>query len=395
MFGGIMYRQALWIVAVALGLAGCAAPGIVPGPTPDAIPWLDKTFSDEPATVTVGKEELFQLDPALQARLRDANLDGLGTQQKLKHILALIFGADLRGFHYAAGRSTIAAETWQRKSGDCLSLTVLTYSVARALQMPTQMQEVRVPLLFDRRGQLDVVNQHVNVLFRPGSHRTPEEAAPRDIVIDFEPEFASNRPGKPLSEDAILARYYNNVATEHLVAGRRAMAYAHFKAAILADPSFAASYGNLAVLYRGAGRLREAEQLLVQAVKLSDPPDVPLHTLTELLTAQGRTAEAQRYAEMLRAGRERDPYYWIGQGLAHLDGGDARQAIAALEHARDISHGFDEVHRYLALAYWRAGQASKARRELMALAAIGDQVGLEKLKRSIKGPKPGAGAPPS
>lgn len=390
-----MYRQALWIVAMALGLAGCAAPGTASGPVSDAIPWLDQAFGDEPARVTVGKEELFQLDPALRIRLREANLDGLGTQQKLKHVLALIFGADLRGFHYAAGQSTIAAETWQRKRGDCLSLTVLTYAVARALDMPAQMQEVRVPLLFDRRGQLDVVNQHVNVLFRPGSHRAPEEAAPRDIVIDFEPEFASNRPGKALSEDAILARYYNNVATEHLLAGRRAMAYAHFKAAIVADPGFAASYGNLAVLYRSAGRLREAEQLLVQAVKLSDPPDVPLHTLTELLTAQGRNAEAQRYAEMLRAGRERDPYYWIGQGMRHLDDGDPKKAISALEHARDISHGFDEVHRYLALAYWRAGQASKAQQELMALAAIGDEDGVAKFKRAIKRFKPGVGGPPS
>jgi tetratricopeptide (TPR) repeat protein len=316
--------------------------------------------------------------------LRDANLDGLGTQQKLKHILALIFGADLRGFHYAAGRSTIAAETWQRKSGDCLSLTVLTYSVARALQMPTQMQEVRVPLLFDRRGQLDVVNQHVNVLFRR-AHRDVRDSEAQDVVVDFEPGLASRRPGRLLSEDAVLARYYNNIATEHLAHRRYGPAYAHFKAAILADPAYAASYGNLAVLYLGAGLKAEAEKLLLHAVALGDPADVPIHTLHQLYVEQGRIAQAQRLERAIAEGRERDPYHWIGLGVGHLEAGEIRAAIDALERARAMATGFDEIHRYLAVAYWRAGEEAKAREQIAQLARSGDKVGLAMLRRKTQG----------
>jgi Tfp pilus assembly protein PilF len=183
----------------------------------------------------------------------------------------------------------------------------------------------------------------------------------------------------------VVARYYNNIAAEHLANGRRELAYAHFKAAIQADPGYAASYGNLAVLYRDAGMAVEAEQLLRTAVALGEASDVPLHTLHQLLTEQGRTVEATRLAQVLQAGRERDPYHWIGLGLRHLDDGDVRGAIGALEHARDLASGFDEIHRYLAVAYARAGESRKARDELAVVASLtGDNRMVSKLKRKIR-----------
>jgi tetratricopeptide (TPR) repeat protein len=308
-------------------------------------------------------------------------------QHRLKHLLALIFGADRQRFGYQAGHSTPALETWRLQRGDCLSLTVLAYSAGRAMGLDAQMQEVRIPISFDRRGQLDVVNQHVNVLFRR-AHRDLRDSEARDVVVDFEPDFASRKPGRMLSEDGVLARYYNNVATEHLAQGRPASAYAHFKAAIVADPTYSASYGNLAVLYRSAGLDGDAEQLLRHAIALGEPADVPMHTLHQLLTEQGRTAEAQRLERALAAGRERDPYHWIGLGVRHLEDGEVREAIDALEHAREMATGFEEVHRYLAIAYWRAGEAGKAREQIALLASSGDKAGLAKLRRKLREAQP-------
>lgn len=380
-----MFRALLAIAVLLLGLAGCANAPVAPALS--QLPWQDSAFSYDAAQVTVGKEELFRLDADLLAPLQAPEVLAMTPQHRLKHLMALIFGADRRRFGYRAGHSTPAWETWRLQSGDCLSLTVLAYSAARAIGLDAQMQEVRVPVSFDRRGQLDVINQHVNVLFRR-AHRDLRDSKARDVVVDFEPDFASRRPGRMLSEDAVLARYYNNVATEHLANGRREPAYAHFKAAIRADPAYSASYGNLAVLYREAGLAPDAEQLLRYAVALGDPADVPLHTLHQLLTEQGRTAEAQRIARVLAAGRERDPYHWIGLGVRHLEDGEVRQAIDALEHAREMVTGFDEVHRYLAVAYWRAGEPGKAREQIALLASSGDKAGLAKLRRKIQGAQP-------
>ena len=383
-----MVRRVLCLVLFLAGLAGCANTPVAPAAA--GLPWQDRTFGFETGLVTAAREDVFRLDPELLKKIQDVQVGRMGTAHRLQHLMTLIFGPDLRRFTYAAGHSTTAAETWRLQRGDCLSLTVLTYAVAKAMDMEVTMQEVQVPALFDRRGQLDVVNQHVNVLF-PRAHRKPlEDNIARDVVVDFEPEFASAARGRALSESAIVARYYNNTAAEHFAQGRNALAYAHYKAAILSDPGYAASYGNLAILYRNAGLLRDAEQLLRYAVALGDPSDVPMRALHQLLAEQGRDAEAQYYARELQARRERDPYYWIGLGLQHLEAGDNRRAIVALEHARGMASGFEEVHRYLALAYWRAGEAARANEELSQLAALtGDEAGTSKLRKKFRGtPEP-------
>ena len=363
-----MLRRLPAIALCVLALAGCAA--APPEPALAQLPWRDAVFDYNADLVPVSRDELFRLDPQLLARLQARSPEGWSTEQRLKHLLATVFGPDGRGIAYTAGHSTTAAQTWQQRRGDCLSLAVLTYSVARALGMDARMQEVPTPVLYDRRGPLDFVNQHVNVLFQRARRNAPDGAGYRDVIVDFEPELASGRAGLALSEDSVLARYRNNIAAEHLAAGRTALAYAHFKAAIQADPAFAATYGNLAVLYRQAGLAVEAEQLLRRALVLADPPDVPLHALHQLLLEQGRTAEAAGYAVQLQARQARDPYHWIALGSRHLEAGEVRQAIAALERAQAMAHGFAEVHRHLALAYWRAGEPVRANEQLAVLAAI-------------------------
>jgi Tfp pilus assembly protein PilF len=364
-----MLRQALAIACLVLGLTGCAALPEAPSRN-EPPPWADAAFAWDPALVTVARDDLFRLPPALLDQLQSPGVRDGAPSQRLKHLLALIFGDDLRGFSYQAGHSTPAAQTWERKRGDCLSLTVLTYSAARALGMPAQMQEVQVPVLFDRRGGLDVVNGHVNVIFARAQRGLLEDAQPRDVVIDFEPEFASSRRGKALSEDAILARYYNNIAVEHLARHQRTLAYAYFKAAVLADAGYGGAYTNLSVLYAEAGLHRDAEQLLQHAIALGDPADVALRSLHQLLVQQGRHAEAKGYARMLEARRASDPYHWIGLGVDRMQAGDARGAVRALERARSIAVGFPEVHRLLAIAYWRAGDRGRAQDELTLLASL-------------------------
>src|SRR5260221_8584860 len=176
-----------------------------------------------------------------------------------------------------------------------------------------------------------------------------------DVIIHFEPQIASRPEGLALSDDGILARFYNNVAVEYLAQGDLTLAYAHFKAAILADAGYSPTYGNLAQLYKRRGLLQSAEQLVLYGIALSDDADIALRSLHQLLVSQGRESEAVKYAEILRARQERDPYYWLGVGLDHLQRGNYTNAVDALEHAQDLTSGFQEVHRYFAIAYLRAG----------------------------------------
>jgi tetratricopeptide (TPR) repeat protein len=367
-----MLLKALWVGGSLIVLAGCAATPLAP--LPAHVLWQDQAFEYDPALVSVGKRDLFQLDAGLLSKLRDPRIQNSSAQYRLNHLVTLLFEPETKDFSYSRNHSTIAAETWRRKSGDCLSLTVLSYSLAKALEMPVQMQEVRVPVVFDRRGSVEFLNRHVNLLIsgRSDGGLYVKDGLLRagDVIIDFEPQVASRREGTALSDDGILARFYNNVAAEYLALGELNLAYAHFKAAVLAAPGYSPSYSNLAQLYTRKGLLHSAEQLLLYAIALDEDSDIALRSLHQLLVSQGRESEALKYKEILQARQEKDPYYWLGVGLHDLQEGSYQKAVDALEHAQDLTRGFQEVHRYLAMAYWRAGKPVQAKNQLAVLAAL-------------------------
>jgi tetratricopeptide (TPR) repeat protein len=367
-----MLLKALSIAECFIVLAGCAA--APPAPLPAHLLWQDQAFGYDAALVSVGKRDLFQLDAALLSKLHDPGIQNSSAQYRLNHLVSLLFEPETKDFSYSKSHSTIAAETWRRKSGDCLSLTVLSYSLAKALDMPVQMQEVRVPVVFDRRGSVEFLNRHVNLLISGrsdgGLYVKDGLMQSGDVIIDFEPQVASRKEGIALSDDGILARFYNNVAAEYLAQGDLTLAYAHFKAAVLADPGYSPSYSNLAQLYTRKGLLRSAEQLLLYAIALNDDADIALRSLHQLLVSQGRESEALKYKEILQARQYKDPYYWLGVGLHHLQEGNYQKAVNALERAQDLTRGFQEVHRYLAIAYWRAGKPVQAKNQLSVLASL-------------------------
>lgn len=351
-------------------LCACSVEPVLP-PATEAM-WRDAAFDYDPNLVVATRQSLFQLDATTLSQLRADGVTEQNLGSRVAYLMTLVFGPQMKAFEYVGGHSTVAAQTWRNKRGDCLSLTVMSYALARALDVPLQMQEVRVPVNFDRRDGVDFLNQHVNSIvhtdrpLRVGDRMLPAG----ELLVDFLPQIGSNQRGKALDENAVLARYYNNVAAEQLALGRDRMAYAHFRAAIRADPAYAASYANLAALYLRAGLNDAAETALRQALLRNPHADLALSSLHQLLLSQGRTAEAATYEKRLRAGRDNDPYYWLGLGIERIRKEQFAAAADALEHAQQLTSGFTEVHQYLAIAYWRSGRQLLARDQLAILRGL-------------------------
>lgn len=374
-----------FIIVCLIALAGCATPPVAQLSVNHL--WQDKAFNYRPAQVTETKETLFELDPAIAAKLLAPAVQNMSTERRVDYLISLLFPSGRIIFSYSAGHSTGAAETWRSKRGDCLSLTLLTYAAAKTLGISAQMQEVRVPVAIDRRDNVDFLSGHVNV-------KLPNAAAlnvggryfpPGGIIVDFEPQVGSRQRGTSLSDDEILARFYNNRAAEYLAQRTDDLAYAYFKAAIITDAKLAAGYTNLAQLYYRHGLVESAEQVLYHAIALKDVTGSPLRALHNLLVNQGRDAEVRKYAELLRQHEDEDPYFWLGVGLDHLQQSRYAKAIDALERAEGLTSGFAEIHRYLAIAYWRNGQQSAADRQLSLLTEMNrDDPELEALSQTIR-----------
>ena len=385
-------RRLCWVAFMGLCgllLGGCASTRVAT--LAPATLWQDAAFGYEPGLVTETHESVFALDPELVQSLRVGEGGGVPTATRLERLLARLYTREGILLTYTSGHTTGAMQTWRNKRGDCLSLTILAYAAAKSLRLDAHMQEVSVPLIVDRREGLDYINGHVNVFVSSGSEVSVngQVYGVGGFVIDFEPQPGSRRAGEWLSESAILGRYFSNRATEFMAAQDRARAYAYYRAAIAAAPDYAPAYANLAHLYAIQDLPDNAEQLLLHAIALGGPSYAPLRALQRLLTAQGRTTEAQHYADLLTRRQADDPYHWFGLGLTALNAGRYGEAISKLERAAALTSGFEEVHYNLGLAYWRAGQREAAGKQLAALAAINQRdPGVAVLSKKMQGLAP-------
>jgi len=377
------------VCVVLAGLAGCATPLAVSA-LPDSV-WQDAPFDYHADRVVEGRDAVFGLTESVRKSLALQDRGQRSTEGRLDALIARLYGPSGIRLTYSSGHTTGAAQTWINQRGDCLSLTILAYAAARELGLLAHMQEVRVPVMLDRRDGVDYVNEHVNLFVRNDTEALINgQAVPSGgFIIDFEPQPGSRASGHWLSEDAILARFYNNRATEYLARDDRANAYAYFRAAQKLAPDYAPAYTNLAHLYARQGLQSQAEQLLQHAIALGGPSYAALRAMAQLLRAQGRDAEAQQFTTLLARRQDEDPYHWLGVGLEALQSGRNRDAIAALEKAAALTTGFEEIHYNLGLAYFRDGQPAAARKQLALLSDINRRdPGIAVLSKKLRGIAP-------
>jgi Tfp pilus assembly protein PilF len=355
--------KALTFAACCL-LAGCAAEAM-------RTPAVDTLFADaEHGTPPAALDaDVFAISPAMQAALDSADLRAqrkrLGTEQGL--VAALYDGGGLK-LEYDAARTRSAAEAFEARRGNCLSLVIMTAAFARALGLDVRYQAVVVDENWRRSGDTVVASGHVNLSLGPRG-RTGWPGGEGAITIDFLPgEAVQGYRSYPLDEATILAMFANNRAVEALLQDRLDEAYWWARTAVLRDARFVPAYNTLAVIHQRHGDAALAERSWRLALQREPENVVAMRNLAPLLAREGRQGEADALLARAASIEPYPPYYYYEQGMAALQRQDYAQArrLFAREVARAPDH--DEFHFWLAVALLRLGQGQEARTQL-ALAA--------------------------
>ena len=261
---------------------------------------------------------------------------------------------------YDATFTRTAAEAFESRSGNCLSLVLMTSSFARQLGLEVRYQLVFSQQSWRRDEELAYLNQHVNlVLLHP--------PAKDQMVVDFAPlagEEGKDVRFRVVGEDTIVAMYMNNRAVELLAKHEFDRAYWWARAAIRRDPGFLDAINTLAVLYRSRSRPDEAERLLDFLLAIEPDDIVALDNLESVLRELGRDREADQVALRVKQLRPVPPFRSYDEGMVALGQGRYAQARDLFEKEIRRDARYDKFHASLALAWFGLGELDKAQAQM-------------------------------
>jgi len=352
-----------WILALTTfgALSACSTPGLAPVPRslmhdelfapPAHAPETASVFTLSPAMLAYANTEL-----AAVARMpdpRQALIDALYQKGRLR-------------LDYDSTYTRNAAQAFDARAGNCLSLVIMTASFAKHLNLPVQYQAVLSDDFYTQSGTLLMASGHVNMVLAPPLAR--QVIGRHDQVsytVDFLPQDdLRGQVTRHLDERTIVAMYLNNRAAELLGAGRPTDAYWFARAALLHDPAFHPAANTLGVVYARAGHPHLAEAAYRIAWAADPLSSSALSNLSKLLQQQGRDAEAAPLAARLVQMQPNPPFHHFRQGQAAMQSGDFDRASEHFRRELRLQPFQDEVHFWAAQAALKLGDRPKAMRHL-------------------------------
>lgn len=351
----------LAIAAGALGLAACAAAPVAPPPVD---PGLLRDADFQPRTAAA--HDIFSLTPEMREFLRGPVKRAVMSAGKVEGLINALYAGNRLILEYESSRTRDAAEAFEARAGNCLSLAIMTAAFAREMGLAIQYREVLTEQLWLQDRDFVVYAGHVNLtLGRRDMTVKVINGHNSELIVDFLPrQQLLGQRARIVSEARIIAMYHNNRAAELIVDHDWRRAYWHVRDALAADPTYAAPYNALGVIYQRRGQPALAEAAFRETLRHEADNTRALANLAALLEETGRGAEAKIVATELRRVQPEPPFHHFRLAKAALARGEYSQARDAFQEALRRNGQYAEIHLGLAAAYLGLGDARRAKAEL-------------------------------
>ncbi|GJJ01335.1 hypothetical protein RugamoR64_18730 [Duganella rhizosphaerae] len=345
-------------------LCGCAGPSLTQRAAAPMV-FHDQLF--QPPAKPVDTAHVFAVSPAMRSYLSREIGHSLSRKDPRRELFDALYRKDKLQLEYDSAITRDAAQTFEARAGNCLSLAIMTAALARELNLVVQFQQVEVEESWSRAGNLYFASNHVNLsLGRPRLSQGDVYSVDLSnaLTVDFIPIPPKARENaRPLEEQTIIAMYLNNRAAELLSQGKLDDAYWSARKAVEQDPNFLHAYNTLAVVYQHHGNLPEAEQALRYALSQAPDNTIFLSNLVQSLAAQpgqDKQAEAARLRIRLTQLEPDPPFHFFNLGQAAMEAGDYRRARDLFAREVERVPDYHEFHFWLALANYQLGNLREA-----------------------------------
>lgn len=348
-----------WAIAFcALLLAGCASERVAPPLDPRL--FQDQLF--QPPSAQVGAADIFKLTPEMKDYAQQQIVRRQREKSPQQALFDALYAKGQLKLEYDSAMTRNAAQAFQARAGNCLSLVIMTAALAREAGLQVSFQSVAVDDNWSRSGNLYFSSGHVNLMLgKPRLDNRNGYDAHEFMTIDFlPPDVLRRQVSQPLEEPTIIAMYMNNRAAETLVAGQVDDAYWWAREAIGHDPAFIPAYNTLGVIYQHHGDHAAAERVLRYAYQQTPANTVVMFNLAQSLRDLNRPAEAQALADQLARLEPQPPFYFFNQGREAMRQGDYARARSLFARELQRDPYYHEFHFWMAAASYMTGDLADA-----------------------------------
>jgi tetratricopeptide (TPR) repeat protein len=358
----------LAVVLVSTVLASCAVAPVAP---------LDARFFRDPlfaaASERIRGGDVFALSPEMKRYVDEEIAPRAKTKGRQRGLIDALYSRDELKLEYDTEMTRNAAQAFAARSGNCLSLVIMTAAFAKELGLPVEYQKVLVDDAWARAGDIYLSIGHVNLTL--GKRKTDEGGfgyrvgvKPREsdgLMIDFLPpdDLRSVRT-RAIDEEIVVAMYMNNRAVEALSRQQLDDAYWWAREAIVQAPAFLTPYNTLGAIYQRHGNLKEAEQVLAHVLDREPTNIQAMSNLIVVLNSLGRVEESQRWSGKLQQMDPDPPFSYFNRGMAAMRDGDVQTAKEAFAKEVARAPDYHEFQFWLAVAYLNLGKIEQARKHL-------------------------------
>jgi hypothetical protein len=272
------------LVHALLGLLACCWGGCASTVTAlDTTLLADAAF--QPPVGRADAADLLDMSPAMHQfldRTVRPRVHRQGAAQALMWALSHPAGLQLA---YDARETRNAAQTFEARAGNCLSLLLMAASLARELGLTVQFRRALGEDDQAHLGGMVLHYGHVNLLLGHGRFLPGSAERGTDLVVDFvPPEQAARVRVELIDEGLVRAMFLNNRAVESLMQGQLDQAYWWARAALLEQPGFGPAYNTLGVIYQRHGQPALARRAFSHLLALQ-PQHAPARANLALLEA--------------------------------------------------------------------------------------------------------------
>jgi tetratricopeptide (TPR) repeat protein len=316
--------------------------------------------------------DVFQLDNSIKSKLNNYLRGDTPSLSHTKKLLRFLIDNGDASMSYQSGANLTASQAYFDLNANCLSLSILSYSLAEYLGFKSQFQQVHIPEYWDQTQGYHLLTGHVNLVVSESNYTINRNNStslynrPQSLTIDFDPNSRQQKfSTSKITKHRILAMFYSNRGAMHMINKEYDLAFSYFKAAIDSDELYSGAWGNLGVLYRLVNQYPLAEKTYQQALTLNPDNKTVMGNMALLYRITNREALAASLEKTLNQQRKNNPYYQIVLANEALENNNFELALRHFNKARKLNNTLHDSYFGLAKVHYYRGNLKQAKKYLL------------------------------